>query len=380
MNLNFTDLLNLVQTNQPLSALAVDVFGRKFSDKKIMLSSGKREKANNLIVDIGDRVMISGDFEISLNTLKYFGKNISKLKLVFDGTDDASFHKLLHATNEYCLESLIELELQLNQPIVLTHMPKSFKNVKHVAFENHLPRVTDELDQMNKTFPALQALSLSMLNIDSVYTNCHFPHLKSFSVSSIDEKTIVELLNLNPHIQSISLQRGSFDLLLIVKKTLPELKHLTIGWFDIQQKDIHFDSITKFTMEKTADSPKHFHFSHLQELEMYFYSIFFDEWSEFLSKHKQLLRFHLNYWSMDDGQFEQLTSLLPDLVEMSISSLQGNSFNADTISRFIQSHEKLQKINLDTCNEDEKRVFRDLFEKDWNVQDFRQCVSIQRKI
>lgn len=375
MKLNLDDLLGLAEMNQELSS---DVFRRKYSDRRISITDFEHVKEKPKL-SIDDAVIVIEDFEMSLNVLKFFGKHILNLNLISNGTNQTNFHKLLNAANEYCSESLIEFGLQLDQPVALPPMLKPFKNVKRVSIKNEMPLIDSDAHQMNETFPALRALSVSGWAADTDYVNCHFAQLFQLSAETRDEHLIADLVFQNPQIRSISVESGSLDLLLIIKETLLNLEHLSIGWFDVHNKEIHFDNVTKFTMEMTADAPDNFYFPHLQELEIYYHSNFINEWIHFAESHRQLSRFHLKYWSMDDDQFEKLTLHLPNLVEMSVTSLKGNAIGTNAISRFIESHSKLARFDVDMCRDAEKRTLRTKFEKKWKIQDYRQCASFQRK-
>lgn len=379
VKLDLTELLNLAQINQNLSALVADAFERKYAEKTFTIKSfGKEEVDSKRRIFESDNVVIE-DFEMSLRILKHFGEYISNLEMHFDGENETNFYKILSAVNEHCSESLIKLRLLLNQPIVLPQLSKQFNKVKYVSIENHLPLIGSHTHLMNQTYPELKSLSVSVLVADSDYVSCHFSQLEHLSVSTADEDMITDLLVRNPHIKSISVQRGTFDLMLMIKDTLPSLKHLSVGWFDMQNEEIRFDNVTKFTMELTSDSPKNFFFSNLQEIDMYFHSTFFNDWVEFFERHQQITKFHLRHWSISDDQFEKLTSFLPNLVEMTTSSLQNNTIKSDTISRFIESHRKLNIFELDSCEEAERRALLMKFENNWKIQDYRQCASFQRR-
>lgn len=379
VKLDLTELLNLAQMNQNLSALVADAFERKYAEKTFIIKSfGKEKKDSKRRIFENDNVVIE-DIELSFSTLKHFGEYIFNLELHFDGENETNFYKILSAVNEHCSESLIKLRLLLNQPIVLPRLSKQFNKVKYVSIENHLPLISSHTHRMNQTYPELQSLSVSVLTADSDYVSCQFSQLEHLRVSTADENMIADLLIRNPHIKSISVQRGTLDLMLMIKETLPSLQHLSIGWFDMQNEEIRLDNVTKFTMELTSDSPKNFFFSNLQEIDMYFHSTFFNEWMEFFERHQQITKFHLRHWSISDDQFEKLTSFLPNLVEMTTSSLQNNTIKSDTISQFIESHRKLNKFELDSCEEAEKREFLMKFENNWKIQDYRQCASFQRR-
>lgn len=374
MKLDLDDLLGLAEMNQKLSS---DVFRRKYSNRRIVITDFEQVKEKPKL-SIDNAFIVIKDFEMSLTVLKFFGKHILNLNLISDGTNQTNFHKLLNAANEYCSESLVEFGLQLDQPIAIPPMLKPFENVKRVSIKNEMPLIDSDA-HMNGTFPALSALSISGWSADTDYVNCHFPDLEHLIAETPNEHLIADLVFQNPQIREISVQSGSLDLLLIIKEALPNLEHLSIGWFDVHNKEIHFDNVTKFSMEMTADSPDNFYFPHLQELEIYYHSNFFNEWIHFTESHRQLSRFQLKYWSMDDDQFEKLTSHLPNLVEMSVTSLNGNVIGTNAISQFIESHSKLARFDVDMCGDAEKRTLRTKFENKWKIQDYRQCASFQRK-
>lgn len=114
-----------------------------------------------------------------------------------------------------------------------------------------------------------------------------------------------------------------------------------------------------------------------------------ERWIQFLEQHKSLSRFHIGYSNIDDNQFERFTNL-PNLSELTISrlesepidddsDLQSQTLKIETITKFMATHEKLEKFALGTCEQSEKLELQQIFENEWKITDFNNCLSFERR-
>lgn len=401
--MDFASLLNIAQTNKHISAIAVDVFRRKFSNKMILIEdysdlpkqidifSNNWNWFGQLPKEItsgqetyfvsNDQIRIT-DRQLILSTLKYFGSVIKKLKITYADADLIESKLITRYINKYCSSSLTELQLDNCAGSVLKHMKRPFKNVEHLTFDQRLLEISSDTPLMNETFPNLQRLSLLDLSeFSSQYPGCHLPRLIHLDLNMNDlrdESNVIKVIESNPHVRSINLRSISPKILEIISKMQPNLQNLTNSMFPHEVNRIHFTNVTTFKVEDSLTSPTNFSFSNLKELWMNCYGEQCNNWVNFVRDHDSLSRFYIGYSDMNDQQFERLTDL-PNLVECSIEHLQKNHFAIDTVVRFLNMHRNLQTFKLGSCRDSDKETFKQNLEKEWEISDYKKCLSFERR-
>lgn len=400
--LNFESLLNMAQVNKEFAISAVNVFRRKFSDKKIVIEChednhprqntgwsfniwdtfhGTKTVAQISHFISEDQIKIQ-DYKMILNTLRIFGGEIRRLKMVYNSVDVIKSKVITRAINKYCANSLIELELDECFDSVLNYMPKPFKQVKHLIFGKSFRGMSPyKVLPMNELFPQIQHLSLFLTTFDSHYPICYLPQLQhlNLDINSEYENQTVNFIQMNPHIRSIDLRSPTSKILDSVNRVLLNLENITISLYTVEDNTMHFDSVTKFKAKDSVFYPGNVAFSKLHELSMNCYGEKCDHWIDFLKKHRNITRFHIGNSNMNDDQFNRITDL-PNLIEMSISHLQGEPFQIETIVRFMENHDKIMKFNLGSCRQSEKDIFRRKFEDHWTITDYHKCLSFERRL
>lgn len=400
--LNIGDLLSMAQTNQNLNLLAVDVFRRRFSKKKIIIhnyygddesernESGIISKAlnrfgitvqsppNSFYMVYPDRVEISRDFNMSLNILKYFGSFIQKLKLVLANSETNASTKIIQFVNEYCYKSLIEFELDTSDGNAFRQMKNSFIHVERVTFRDCIPDGENGVFPLNIMFPAMRTLSLTPLRKIGNLINCRLPHLQHLYLDVQLCSAIDDLLLANPDLQSIELAQASSQFLQSVNTKLIKLEHLVLQNVEMNDDKIQFENVKKFIAGNALNPPKNIYFPNLRELHINFGICHFQEWINFLKNHNNLSQLQLNYRDIDDKHFGILTKELPNLMEISVLRSKGNFIGIYSIFRFIEMHPKLRKIHLDACRKDDYQVIREQFEFKWEIRNFRKGLSLEQ--
>lgn len=397
--LDFLSLLNMAQTNKFFAAFAIKVYERKFSNQTIVIDHYSPfnfqkyiEMGAEKIIDImaqhsdlplkqlgkyyhqykdDNNIIKIKNLKMAKNVLTYFGNDIRKMRINTENADSNELKFIIKLLNEYCSESLIELGLRIDHGEALNYFTKPFKNVKHISFERNLPAMDRGVLPMNETFPALRSLSVSLWEVNSDYLFQHFQYLEHLRLDlgiNGNPHFVFELFKFYRHIRSLELNFATSQHLLLANMILRELEHLTLGCFQLTDGIMFFPHVIKFTIKDFLSSPNNLLFVRLEELEIHFYPIRYFEWMAFLDDHIGLIRFHLNYFDMDDACFERLTIGLTSLQEMTISRLQGEHLGADTVSKFIENHENLMKLILkNTCSATDYEFLFEKYSNEWNI-------------
>lgn len=400
--LNFESLLNIAQANKEFAISAVNVFRRKFSDKMIVIECHEdnlpkqntgwsfniwdtfhgTKTVQKISYFISEDQLKIQDYKMILNTLRIFGGEIKRLKIVYNGVDVIKSKVITWAINKYCADSLIELKLDECFDSVLNYMLKPFKKVKNIIFLKSFRGMSSyKALPMNELFPQVQHLSLFLTTFSSHYPICYLPQLQHLNlhISSEYENNTVNFIQINPHIRSIDLRSPTSKILDSVNRVLLNLENITISLYTAEDNTMHFDSVTKFKAEDSVFYPGNVTFSQLHELSMNCYGEKCDRWIDFLKKHRNISRFHIDHSNMNDDQFNRITDL-PNLIEMTISHLQGEPFQIETIVRFLEDHDKIIKFNLGSCRQSEKEILRGKFEEHWTITDYHKCLTFKRRV
>lgn len=386
------NLLSLVRATKNVSQLNEDYIVRIFSSKAIHIYynpendiASKALRFFNIMQTKAsyyvhrDRIEIIDDFQLIKDTLKYLGNFIRKINVRNFNGDEKHSEEIMKLINQYCSESLIEMEILFNDSTFnsLKYATKPFKTVEHISIGGYIPKTIDFSPSIswNQTFPALRNISLAISSPDNEYINCHFSHLRHAHVFVHDVNFVNEFLRLNPQIKSLELGKASPDTLRKLNEMFPKLERLTLessGTIkDEDEEEITFNNVTAFTMNYSYEnSGKHLHFPSLQQFDIDLNHERSDDWIEFMKNHRQISRFHLKYeYYIADNEFEALTAELPNLMEMSVSHTKrvGDSIGADVIIKFMESHEQLLKFNINACKEEDKPILREKLAAKWTI-------------
>lgn len=303
--------------------------------------------------------------------------------------DEKHSAEIMQLVNKYCLESLIEIEILFKDSKFnsLKYASEPFKNVQRVSFGGYIPRINDIIS-MNETFPALRNLSLAVYSTNNEYINCFFPHLKNVHLFVYDIDYVDELLRINPQIQNIEWGKANKETLRKLNTMFPQLKYLSLESIGSSEDDnddeeeICFNNVTTFIMNHSyRNSAKNLSFPMLQEFRLDFNQERTVDWVDFLKKHNHLTRFHLKYsYYISDEQFKELTEQLPNLVEMSVKHVKavGNSIGADTIIRFIETHEQLCKFSSFACSDETNQILMEKMATAWTIKSNGRCLNFER--
>lgn len=416
--LDFESLLYMAKTSKFFSNLCVEVFRRQFSDTTILIdhysplslrkyvemSVKKAQKVLSRIMSFefeddffydfqnNDYIKISS-FEMILDTLRYFGNYIQRLKIATDNADSVQSKVIGEFVNKYCSDALIEFGLRIDTGNSQDFLRKTFKNIQKVALRNRLPVVAENGLSMNETFPAMRELSLSFSsgNVDYVENRLqNLSHLRIDIGRLSNNRFIDNILGSNPSIRSVSLSNAWPAFLRKVNNMLPHLENLSIGLFEMYNGDdeIVFENVKVFRVKSALGTSLNIFFPKLQDLTMCLIEPRIDEglgvgvdgWVDFMENNNHLRQFRLEYSFVNEQSkyFELLTQVLLNLEEMSVSSWHGQFISVDVIINFMESHQHLRKFLLEDCNEIDKGILRERFENGWNISDYLSGLVFER--
>lgn len=131
--LNLRDLLNVADANKYIKSAADSLFVRNFGKKTIFLRV--MFARSDELLEMSQHKIEVNDLKTSLRLMRCFGAFISKLEYDFSIESVPTHRSVLDRyINDYCAESLIEMEFFTISENVFEHIEKPFLNVQSLRF------------------------------------------------------------------------------------------------------------------------------------------------------------------------------------------------------------------------------------------------------
>lgn len=207
------------------------------------------------------------------------------------------------------------------------------------------------------------------------FVDCELPHLNQFSLCIYSDNyenknlQIDGLIRKNPQIRSIELTGSTSHLVKVVSEVIPNIENLnlTIPDAGTENGPIRFGNVKILTIFSFDVSFENISFSHLEELRI-FPQAQPKKLIEFFKRHQTINRLHLmNGLPEYQIQVDELTAKLPNLIAITV---EDQDIDAQSISRLIESHEKLIKFIFSTrrFNDADKKLLKDRFDSEWRIK------------
>lgn len=154
------DLIGLIQfakTNSEFSAVAVDLFRRKYGNYNIKIAyESNGEAVDKFRVHSDEEFIEVLDYELSLDTLKYFGSAMTKLEITkYWKANEVDASKIYRFINQYASRSLTNLRLGWLEDNVLAEFTEPFAEVDDLYCPIRVNE-TGLFIPFNQLFPKLQ--------------------------------------------------------------------------------------------------------------------------------------------------------------------------------------------------------------------------------
>lgn len=417
-HLDFDDLLAVAQISDEISTVAASVFRLKYSHFQIDVRYDFEfpEKPSKLLNVAGmkidsktiarvlrrfgispkktktnwhnftmDPTIYLNDFHSIFNAFQNFGHLIRKLKFSSALKQDTKAEFMGNLISEFISDSLVEFVFEHSNDNLLSYITKPLANVETVRLEMVDLKVFPNSLPLNELFPAMRSLELdSLQRVDSL--NCHMPNLEHVSIKDI--YVVIPLENIimnNPQIKSVHLYNNRPQLIQMIGTNLPQLETLSLFYFFLSNENIRLENVTKLFFDLRFGSLKGMHFPRLQILHIGYSNDRFDECHQFLNEHNHLQHLFLKHQNLRDSRFQQLTTNLTNLTEMTLEIGMdefihtGETLSADAIVEFVRSHDKVNHLNL--INSDDQCIaeIKEALKHGWDSKTIQRGVSFERK-
>lgn len=372
--LDLSNLLNVANSNKWLKIAASFVFRRNYGKKRVTVIQPYGYEGIPLRVYCKN-VIVRATF--SLRFLRYFGCIVSKLEIILDNISQKQVYKICFYINEYCTESLIELEILgfgINN-IIFRNIQKPFVNIEMVSFRwCHLEK---NLIQFNKWFPKMRHLELNKNKIDEEKCiEMHFPNLRylSYHPARNDKEYFApnfgNIIRLNPNIRILHLFDWSEKLFQSINKYLPQLEELTINTLLVHEPyyvtgQVHFKSLKIFD-HNFSELLLKINFSFDQLEEFHAEGIRSDNLLTFVRKYLTIKKLELCYTY---GDFKenviQVAKALSLLYELQLYLC--DEFSVDEVIRIVNIFKQVEKLHLKLHYQSEVDDLRAKLGSKWKI-------------
>lgn len=349
-HLDVPELIHMAAAHPNLKIIAESIFFEKYHDYEIrIIEANEHHTDEKFRINQHEKYIEFPDSDWIEVVLKYAGKWIQKLKIESDQLYDRS--KFVNEiVNKYMSESLISLNLNYIDTDTFEYFTMPFNAVEklHFSIDEEVPSAN--MLPLNQLFPKLRQMYVSVwLDLDYSFFDCEFYHLEHVEVSvnyynsKNQIKQIENLLQKNPQIRIISTWHFPADYVKIINKLLPNLENLTLHEFGSLDENVCFENVKNFQLfEPLPNSLEKLSFPHLESIDMEFNGN--EEWIKFFENHRRLNKLIIN--KVTENQLLEITSLLPNLVELEVYDTEFFYMSAEGVIQIIQNHEKLLKFDF----------------------------------
>lgn len=348
-------MLKAAELSKDFHSVASDVYRVKFGKKLVeVLDTFWIDGAPIRIID--GMIQIA-DLDIATKLFQTFGSLVTALKINFDSNNGNRIMNAVQLANRYA-SALQNMEMKMWQDSSLDEVQMPFETVENVTLNGIFDSSNQKL-QLNEMFPKMRILSLKRAEmLDYSYLVHVYPHLEDVTVSfstmnESNEMDIMQMVGLNPQIQTISLEYCSMRFLKFLSENMANLRQLSLKYFitanaetleHISLKSVEYLSV----INPLSNLPRNFMVERLQQLELAYTSDVQDMWLDFIKRHASLSKLSIANKRIRGEQLSTLAEYAPGLVEASICI--ASDLDAATIIHYLGGCSKLKTLAL-TCGE-----------------------------
>lgn len=292
-----------------------------------------------------------GNMNVMYSTLKTFGHLITNLAINYETFSEWECEKINGRISKFLSNSLTQITLNHFNNDAAKNLIGPFNELINVTI--HDSYITANVINMTNVFPAVRYFHFAgyqqVENIQMII-NQHFPHLNEIkeTMYDVNAANLKTLLQLNPQLNKLSIQKIGWKFLKMVTELLPQLAQLEI------------DSIRGLPL----DDGDVIHFERLRTLKLSLISVdlvrlpltFGDNFKEIIDltpnqclldivlQNKNLKKVITRHYG-----FERIIGQLPNLEEFHTGHSVYEADDVGKVIRFIKTTENLKKIELESC-------------------------------
>lgn len=295
------------------------------------------------------------DFELLLKVLNIFGHVITKLKVDYQHLNAYQCESINKYLNEYCYDSLIEIELMNTNDEALSELEGPFKRATHIRLHLNGYPIEGNKIRYDKIFPAVRQFDQDGLGTRFPERfDREFPHLESLTMEMEMAQAkywpnLMKRLELNPQLQHVTFPLGNWFVLKIIRKQRSEIESVVFERFNNlplygdDEPDIELENVKifKFLDEDIGSRSNRIPlvFGNLKEIVC---NKPVDKWFDIIIENRNLRKVQTG--ELTDKQLFKIVDKLPKLEEFITDHKIANF--TDKIISFIEKGDNLKRVQF----------------------------------
>lgn len=369
--LNISDLISAADIGHRYRHLVI----RHYAIPKFKMHESVIRFVGNMLAK--DDILISNNsveilsFSTAQKVLRIFGNLISNLKLNHGRYNPTQARTITKYINDYCSESLAEIEFKNFKDTLMEQLHKPFVKVQNIQLIAGI--LPNEPFDLNIAFTAMHRLEFKWVTVtESKYLERHYPHLEHLQMNG--HKTIVGIIAFNPQIESLSvLGDYDFDFLRFISSNARKLSALALNGLPTDFTETTFrriftiSTVKKFTLNlsKFLDhSPEYSPFD-LQQVEEFKLSIThpFPRWVDLIVQYQNIRKFKVEPGILDNDQWNKILTGLPNLKEVFLK--WDGTKSTEVIAALINNSTVLEKVTFLNTGANFRDTIRNQINDQW---------------
>lgn len=390
----FIDLLNVANSTKKLRNAACEVYSQQYAQKFVKYN-GDAINSKGLEIDVTDSTIEINDARSCLKMLRGFGSIITRLRLNFNGIGSRRSRAISQAVNEYCPETLIELEWLLCPKNSMENARDKFTKLESLRIVSGF--LGDKMSMFTFFFPNLRRLELCSVEVTNRKCIERTFHSVTHLKLNIEKRkgmdflksNVKAALNFNPQLTSFSIGLNcDVKLLSYINDQLPKLETFEImnprnKFFDSKEDSVCFRTVKNFSLDiaecKDTFTNIPFKFTRLKRFKLNACYRHRDELIDFAVQnsritHLHLLNFHW-FYVLNEKQLMKVATSLPKLTEL---VLDWRISLTETVIRFVEQCDQLKKMRLSMRIRPERAAIYAEIGKEWDIDIDEHFLTMER--
>lgn len=370
-------LIDISLINGNYHMYAADIFNKKYPEKVVSIS---KSGENSYTLKVDNEISENVDVRSVHFLFKYLGEYVSELIIGFSSdTRDDYLQKCLEFASRYCT-NLRKIDIRSGQD-ALIKVQNPFYSVTEVRF--FMSVFQRHMFNFKGTFPNVQKLQLDWVKIkgdDFFYQQS--PKLDKLSVRFgfwLEDENVMKIIEKNPQIQSLSIEKGNATLVKLANEHLPNLETLVLPSVTVDYTDeIHFKNVNTFDIEYVSGGLLNVTFEQLNELTCNIEH--FPNWIETIENHPNLRMLKLkNKGGVQNEHIVLMTKKAKHLVEANFNCHR--DMQVQTIVNLLNECKHMKKLYLGTRETHQifmEKLIQNIRDR-WTVRRLNDSFLIERK-
>lgn len=363
-NFNLTELNRFASIHPHTHRIASTIFNVKYGDEKFTIG-----RQGVQIIGHDQHLQHLGNMDVMYSTLKTFGHSIKNVEVNYDTFSAWEAGKINGRISKFLSNSLTQITFHRFHSDHAKDLSGPFNKVENVTFRDC--RIYPNVFNLTDVFPAVRCLHFAdyqeVGNLETL-VNHHFPHLNEIinTMYNSNSAHLKGILQLNPQVRKLLVQRIDWDFLRTVSEIMPNLEDLEIDsivGYPNDGRDIRFGSLKSFKVSYiSVDISVRLPIAFSENIEEIIDFTSNKNLLDIVLHNKNLKRLITHYY-----EFPQITDQLPNLEEFHTKSPVYKAEVVDNVVRFVETARNLKRMELIDCGPTSAADILERIKDEWQL-------------